>query len=66
MGSISLLADVAQIAHEEGVLPDALGELAVRADLIGAGDLVDEWARRRGNARRRARRRWYRRNRPDV
>jgi len=62
MGSISLLADVAQVAHEQGQLPDALDELAVRADLIGAGDLVDQWAHKRVK-RQRARRRWYQRNR---
>jgi hypothetical protein len=60
----TVLADTAQLAHEQGQLPDALDELAVRCDLIGAGDLVDQWAHKRVNRRRRARRRWYQRNRP--
>jgi hypothetical protein len=43
--------------YETGVLPDALDELAIRADLAGAGPLLDEWARKRVK-RQRFRRRW--------
>ena len=32
--------EAGEIAHEAGVLPDALLELAVRLDLKGAGDLL--------------------------
>ncbi len=52
-----MFADLGQLAHEQGQLPDALDELAMRADLIGAGPLLDRWARKRVR-RQRARRRW--------
>jgi hypothetical protein len=58
----TLLADVAEVIHETGRLPDALDELAVRADLIGAGPLLDTWAKKRVK-RQRLRRRWHTRNR---
>lgn len=47
------------LAHQLDVLPDALDELAVRADLAGAGPLIDQWAAKRVK-RQRARRRWLR------
>jgi hypothetical protein len=28
------------MAHQDGILPDALAELAVRLDIAGAGDLL--------------------------
>jgi len=61
-GVPTTLADVAELAHEAGQLPDALDELAVRADLIGAGPILDQWARKRVK-RQRARRRWLARRR---
>lgn len=33
------------VAHDAGVLPDALAELAVRLDIKGAGDLLDQLCR---------------------
>jgi len=33
-------ADAAMACHEAGVLPDMLGELAVRLELAGAGGLL--------------------------
>lgn len=61
MSDVALIvADVAELAHEQGDLPDALDELAVRCDLIGAGPILDQWAHKRVR-RQRARRRWLRR-----
>ncbi len=54
-----MFADLGELAHEQGQLPDALDELALRADLIGAGPLLDQWARKRIR-RQRSRRRWLR------
>jgi hypothetical protein len=62
-GVTTVIADVAELAHEACQLPDALDELAVRCDLIGAGPLLDTWARKRSK-RQRARRRWLARRGP--
>ena len=40
MGVVDVFADVGVMAAEDGVLPDALAELAIRLDLAGAGDLL--------------------------
>ena len=42
MASIDVFVDVALVAYADGVLPDALAELAVRLDLAGAGELLDQ------------------------
>ena len=42
MGVVDVFADVGVMAAEDGVLPDALAELAVRLDLAGGGDLLTE------------------------
>jgi len=46
MGPVDVFADVGVMAAEDGVLPDALAELAVRLDLAGAGDLLTEMTSR--------------------
>jgi hypothetical protein len=61
--SIEAFAEAGTIAHELGVLPDALDELSVRADLVGAGPIIDAWVRRRIR-RQRIRRRWAEKGRP--
>jgi len=40
MGVVEIFADTGVIAAEDGLLPEALAELAVRLDLAGAGDLL--------------------------
>lgn len=62
-GAATILADAAERVHATGQLADALDELAVRCDRIGAGPLLDSWARKRVK-RQRQRRRWLARNRP--
>lgn len=42
MGIVDVFADAGQLAAADGVLPDALAELAVRLDLAGAGALLTE------------------------
>jgi len=56
-GVVAVFADASQLCHEIDALPDALDELAVRAELIGAGPILDTWARKRVK-RQQARRRW--------
>lgn len=40
MSVVEVFADTGVIAAEDGVLPAALAELAVRLDLAGCGDLL--------------------------
>jgi hypothetical protein len=40
MGTVDVFADVGMTAFEERVLPDALRELDVRLQIVGAGGLV--------------------------
>lgn len=42
MGVVDVFADMGVMAAEDGVLPDALAELAVRLDIAGAGDLLTQ------------------------
>lgn len=39
-GTVTAFADLGVMAYEDGVLPDALHELALRLDLSGAGELL--------------------------
>ena len=42
MATVDVFADAGLMAFQEGVLPDAIAELAIRLDLAGAGPLLDE------------------------
>jgi hypothetical protein len=39
--AVDVFVDAGIEAHDRGVLPDALAELSIRLDLVGAGDLLD-------------------------
>lgn len=45
--AVIALAEAGALAHETGVLPAALDELAGRLDDAGAQHLVDAWAAKR-------------------
>ena len=54
---VDLFAAAGMVAHESGLLPDALAELAVRLDIKGAGPLLDqimhlEWTEPTGTDKR--------------
>jgi hypothetical protein len=42
MAVVDVFAETGMLAYRDGVLPDALAELAVRLDLAGAGPLLDQ------------------------
>lgn len=46
MTVVEIFADAGVVAAQEGVLSDALAELAVRLDLAGAGDLLTQMVNR--------------------
>jgi len=43
--TIEVFVAAGVLAHDTGLLPDALAELAIRLDLLGAGDLLDQMMR---------------------
>jgi hypothetical protein len=53
MSTVDVFVDVALVAYGDGILSDALAELAVRLDLAGAGEVLDQlmftcWANEHG------------------